>query len=179
MTLKVIYWRCFHLSLKCSRFIYSKIKFCRLTYFADSRSKISFSVSLSHHFRGTSLVFDRVFSNRGGGYSPVTGHFTAKESGVHVFHFHALSRSDAVVLVDLYHNYRYIDSLFGGSDEEFATRSNAAALNLVAGDTVFLKSKRSTNSYYGAPDQVYCTFSGYRLDLLEELTIVDPGVIIG
>lgn len=79
----------------------------------------------------------------------------------------------------LYHNYHYIDSLFGGSDEEFATGSNAAALNLVAGDTVFLKSKRSTNSYYGAPDQVYCTFSGYRLDLLEELTIVDPGVIIG
>lgn len=78
----------------------------------------------------------------------------------------------------LYHNYHYIDSLFGGSDEEFATESNAAALNLVAENTVFLKSKRSTKSYYGAPDQVYCTFSGYILDLLEELTIVDPGVII-
>lgn len=125
------------------------------------------------------MVFDRVFSNRGGGYSRVTGHFTAKESGVYVFHFHAPSRSDAVVLVDLYHNYNYINSLFGGSDEEFATGSNAAALNLVAENTVFLKSKRSTKSYYGAPDQVYCTFSGYRLDLLEELTIVDPGVIIG
>lgn len=166
----------FYLSLKFIKFIYSNLKEIN---FADSRSEISFSVGLSHHFRGTSLIFDRVFSNRGGGYSPTTGHFTAKESGVYVFHFHALSRSDAVVLVDLYHNYHYIDSLFGGSDEEFATGSNAATLNLVAGDTVFLKSKRSTNSYYGTPDQVYCTFSGYRLDLLEELPIVDPGVIIG
>lgn len=121
-----------------------------------------------------SLVFDRVFSNRGGGYSPVTSHFTAKESGVYVFHFHALSRSDAHIWVDLYHDYHYIVSLYGGSDGEYATGSNAAALNLVAGDTVFLKSRETTNSYYGKTDQVYCTFSGYKLDLPEEFIIGNP-----
>uniref|UniRef100_K1R8I1 Complement C1q-like protein 3 n=1 Tax=Magallana gigas TaxID=29159 RepID=K1R8I1_MAGGI len=145
----------------------------------DSRSETSFSVGLSHHFTGTNLIFDRVFSNRGGVYSPVSGHFTAKESGVYVFHFHALSRSDAHIWVDLYHDYHYIDSLYGGSDDEYATGSNAAALNLVAGDIVFLKSRQPSNSYYGAPDQVYCTFSGYKLDTTEELISGNPGVVFG
>ena len=147
--------------------------------FADSRSENSFSVGLSHHFSGTNLIFDRVFSNRGGGYSPVTGHFTAKESGVYVFHFHALSRSDTEVWTELYHNYHYIDSLYGRSNGEFAAGSNAAVLDLVAGDTVFLKSRQSSNSYFGTTDQVYCTFSGYKLELEEEPSIGNPGEIIG
>ena len=145
----------------------------------DSRSENSFSVGLSHHFSGTDLIFDRVFSNRGGGYSSVTGHFTAKESGVYVFHFHALSRSDAKVWAELYHNYHYIDSLYGRSNGEFAAGSNAAVLDLVAGDTVFLKSRQTSNSYFGAPDEVYCTFSGYKLDFEGEPIIGNPGEIIG
>lgn len=153
--------------------------FCKWHFFVDSRSETSFSVGLSHHFTGTNLIFDRVFSNRAGRYSPVTGHFTAKESGVYVFHFHALSRSDAHIWVDLYHDYHYIDSLYGGSDDEYATGSNTAALNLVAGDIVFLKSRQPSNSYYGAPDQVYCTFSGYKLDTTEELISGNPGVVFG
>lgn len=141
---------------------------------------MSFSVGLSHHFSGMTLIFDRVFSNRGGGYNPSTGHFTAKESGVYVFHFHALSRSDAKVWAELYHNYHYIDSLYGRSNGEFAAGSNAAVIDLVAGDTVFLKSRQSTNSYFGTPDEVYCTFSGYNLDTFkEELVIGNPGEIIG
>ncbi|XP_061178652.1 uncharacterized protein LOC133187307 [Saccostrea echinata] len=145
----------------------------------DSQSETSFSAGLSHHFSGTTLIFDRIFSNRGGGYSPATGYFTARESGIYVFHFHALSRSDAKVWAELYHNYHYIDSLYGRSNGEFAAGSNAAVLDLVSGDTVFLKSRQSTNSYFGAPDEVYCTFSGYKINLEEQITIGNPGQIIG
>lgn len=63
------------------------------------------------------------------------------------------------------------DSVYGGSDGEYATGSNAAALNLAAGDTVFLKSRTSTHAYYAEPDQIYCTFSGYKLKLAEDLII--------
>uniref|UniRef100_K1PPT7 Complement C1q-like protein 2 n=1 Tax=Magallana gigas TaxID=29159 RepID=K1PPT7_MAGGI len=145
----------------------------------DSPSEISFSVGLSHHFSSTYLIFDRVFSNQGGGYNPKNGHFTAKESGVYMFHFHALSHSGDQITVDLYHGQYYIDSLYGGSDGEYATGSNAAALNLAAGDTVFLKSRTSTHSYYAEPDQIYCTFSGYKLKLAEDLNIGNQGYLIG
>lgn len=140
-------------------------------FFADSPSEISFSVGLSHHFSSTYLIFDRVFSNQGVGYNPKNGHFTAKESGVYMFHFHALSHSGDQITVDLYHGQYYIDSVYGGSDGEYATGSNAAALNLAAGDTVFLKSRTSTHAYYAEPDQIYCTFSGYKLKLAEDLII--------
>lgn len=151
----------------------------RYHIFTDSQSEISFSVGLSHHFTGSNLIFDRIFSNRGGGYNPATGHFTAKDSGIYVFHFHALSRSDTKVWAELYHNYHYIDSLYGRSNGEFAAGSNAAVLDLISGDTVFLKSRQSTNSYFGTPDEVYCTFSGYKLHLEEEILIGNPGEVIG
>lgn len=77
---------------------------------------------------------------KAGGYNPKNGHFTAKESRVYMSHFHALSHSGDQITVDLYHGQYYIDSLYGGSDGEYATGSNAATLNLAAGDTVFLKS---------------------------------------
>lgn len=90
--------------------------------------------------------------------------------------FHALSHSGDQITVDLYHGQYYIDSLYGGSDGEYATGSNAATLNLAAGDTVFLKSRTSTHSYYAEPDQVYYTFSGYKLKLAEDLNIGNQGV---
>lgn len=102
-----------------------------------------------------------MFSNQGGGYNPKNGHFTAKESRVYMSHFHALSHSGDQITVDLYLGQYYIDSLYGGSDGEYATGSNAATLNLAAGDTVFLKSRTSTHSYYAEPDQGYYSFSGY------------------
>lgn len=52
-------------------------------------------------------------------------------------------------------------------------------LDLISGDTVFIKSRQSTNSYYGASDQMYCTFSGYKLNLEEETIIGNPGGVIG
>jgi hypothetical protein len=150
-----------------------------LYQFTDSYSEISFSVGLTHHFTGPNLIFDRIFSNRGGLYNPTTGYFTAKESGIYVFHFHALSRSDSEIWADLYRNYHYIDSLYGKSNGEFAAGSNAAVLELVSGDAVFLKSRRSTSSYYGAADQVYCTFSGYKLNFDEETVIGNVGTVVG
>ena len=102
--------------------------------------------------------------------------FTAPRSGAYIFYFFAHSRGSKSIYSDLFHNARYIDSIYGHTDGEYAIGGNAAALELLRGDTVYIMIRGSGSAYYGAPDEIYCTFSGYFVgDVLKSI----PGPIIG
>ncbi|XP_076117621.1 uncharacterized protein LOC143085259 isoform X1 [Mytilus galloprovincialis] len=131
--------------------------------------EIAFSVGLSAHHtqaQGHTVIFDRVFINHGLGYDTKTGKFTAKYSGIYVFHFHALSHSDKPIWIDLYHNFMYVNSIYGHVPSGYVTGSNSASLELLQGDEVFLDIKSHDTALYGVPTEIYCTFSGYLLALL-------------
>ncbi|CAC5380908.1 Protein FAM160A1,FTS and Hook-interacting protein,UPF0518 protein CPIJ015043,FTS and Hook-interacting protein homolog [Mytilus coruscus] len=133
--------------------------------------EIAFSVGLSAHHtqaQGHTVIFDRVFINHGLGYDTKTGKFTAKYSGIYVFHFHALSHSDKAIWIDLYHNFIYVNSIYGHVPSGYVTGSNSASLELLQGDEVFLDIKSHDTALYGVPTEIYCTFSGYLLALLPQ-----------
>lgn len=132
---------------------------------------MAFSVGLSTHFtpkQGQTVIYDRVFSNKGSGYDTKSGKFTAKHSGIYVFHFHALSHSDNAIWISLYHNLKYVNSIYGHVSSGNVTVSNSASLQLLPGDEVFLDINSHDTALYGESDQIYCTFSGYMLDLLHQ-----------
>lgn len=133
--------------------------------------EVAFSVGLSAHHtqtQGHIVLFDKVFINKGLAYNTQTGKFTAKYSGVYVFHFHALSHSDKAIWIDLYHNFIYVDSIYGHVPSGYVTGSNSASLELLQGDEVYLDIKSHDTALYGTQDQIYCTFSGYLLALLSQ-----------
>ena len=117
-------------------------------------------------------MFDRVITNIGNSYDVDTGVFTAPQTGIYVFHFHALAEISSVIWLELFHNYRYVESLYGYSGGEWGSGSNAAVLKLTSGDVVYVQTRPDHNIYlYGKPHQVYCTFSGY---LLTQISTVFP-----
>ena len=121
-------------------------------------------------------MFDKVFLNTGIGYNQSNGVFTAPRSGVYAFYFYALSHGGKSIYSDLYHNAHYVDSLYGYSDGEYAAGGNAATLELLSGDTVYVSVRDTGALYYGTPSEIYCTFSGYFVgDVLK----INPGPIIG
>ena len=55
---------------------------------------------------------------------------------MYVFRFHALSKKDHEIWVDLQNNCRYIESLFWKPDHGHVPGSKAAVLKLISGDSV-------------------------------------------
>jgi hypothetical protein len=127
---------------------------------------VAFSVGLTHNeasTNGPKVIFDRVFSNLGQSFDVNTGTFTAPTSGVYAFHYHVLAQNAQEAWVELYHNYIYVNSMYGHTSGSYGPGSNSAVLDLVAGDTVYLDIKHHDSFLYGGGDEVYSTFSGYLL----------------
>lgn len=132
----------------------------------STQQEVAFSVGLTHNeasTNGPKVVFDRVFVNLGQDFNVNTGVFTASVGGLYAFHYHALAQSGQEVWVELYHNYIYVNSLYGHTSGSYGPGSNSAVLELVAGDTVYLDIKHHDSFLYGGGDEVYSTFSGYLL----------------
>ncbi|XP_061178742.1 uncharacterized protein LOC133187402 [Saccostrea echinata] len=132
----------------------------------NRQQEIAFSVGLTHNeasTNGPKVVFDRVFVNFGQGFNVNTGVFTAPISGIYAFHYHVLAQQGKEAWVELYHNYKYINSLYGHTSGSYGPGGNSATLELVAGDTVFLDIQHHDSFLYGGGDEVYSTFSGYLL----------------
>jgi len=130
--------------------------------------EVAFSVGSTINLNGNSssdhkIKYDRIFTNLGNAYNPNTGVFTCRYSGIYVFHYHALSQLDKPVYIDLYHNYLYVDSLYGHNPGGYAAGSNTAVIELLSGDTVYLDESSYNSWEYGGIYEVYSTFSGYFL----------------
>ncbi|KAK3093600.1 hypothetical protein FSP39_017952 [Pinctada imbricata] len=128
---------------------------------SSTDEEVAFSVGLTHTMSGTKLIFDRIFINIGNGYHETTGVFNAPKSGIYVFYYYALSTQNKVIYVDLYHNYHYVNSLYGHISNGYANGGNAATLELMSGDTVYIKVRDTNSEFYGSSDEIYCTFSGH------------------
>ena len=87
----------------------------------------------------------------------------APVDGLYVFHYHVLAQLGKQVWVELYHNYRYVNTAYGHTTGSYGVGSNAAALELTSGDVVFLDIKHHDSYIYGAFDDVYATFTGYLI----------------
>ncbi|XP_041374212.1 complement C1q-like protein 4 [Gigantopelta aegis] len=147
------------------------------TYGQGVRQEVAFSVGLTHHLNLTgsqTVVYDEIITNIGAAYDLDSGFFKCPMSGIYVFQFHALSRSDRTVYLQLHHNYNYVVSIWSHTNGEFAAGGNSAILHLTKGDTVSIKSVSGySNSLFGKPDEVYCTFSGYMISVVfEEMPII-------
>lgn len=149
--------------------IYSTLSGAQLVREGDMsygpKPTVAFSVGLSHHVTVTShakVIFDRVFFDFNSVYDTRTGEFHAPIGGLYEFNFHALGKRDGKIWLELFHNYRYVDSLYSHTPGHYATGGNAAVLELDAGDVVYVNANGDVN-LYGAHDQIYCTFTGYLL----------------
>ncbi|XP_071175624.1 complement C1q tumor necrosis factor-related protein 4-like [Mytilus edulis] len=110
----------------------------------------------------TKVVWDKLYSNHGGNFNMSTGIFTASVPGVYIFSYHALSQEGQPMWLELYHNYVYVNSLYG-SGHLFSYGSNSAALKLALGDIVYIDMKNHNTGLFGAADEIYGSFSGYLL----------------
>ena len=104
-----------------------------------------------------------MFTNHGGVYNASTGVFTAKVAGLYVFHYHGLAQQDEEVWLELFHNFIYINSLYGHAAHGWAGGSNTATVQMAVGDTVYVDMKDHSTKMYGDANEVYCTFTGYLL----------------
>ncbi|XP_061182707.1 uncharacterized protein LOC133191049 [Saccostrea echinata] len=125
---------------------------------------VGFTVGMtSRHttWAGSTLVFPHVVFNNGNGYNPSTGIFTSPTDGTYVF----------FVNVNVYGaNYIYLDIVLNGSSKvrtmshntaQYMTGTNMAVLQLVKGDSVWVK-LHDGKSYYSHSVPI-TTFSGFLL----------------
>ncbi|XP_061182705.1 uncharacterized protein LOC133191048 [Saccostrea echinata] len=110
---------------------------------------------------GSTLVFPHVVYNNGNGYNPSTGVFTSPTAGTYVFYVNVNGYSN---------NYIYLDIVLNGSSKvrtmshntaSFMTGTNMAVLQLVKGDSVWIK-RANGKSYYSESVPI-TTFSAFLL----------------
>ncbi|KAK3085685.1 hypothetical protein FSP39_007145 [Pinctada imbricata] len=87
---------------------------------------------------GTTIVYDRVITNKGNGYNRITGKFTAPRGGAFVFTWTAVTTDYHSINLHLYVNGKRIgvaqaDSLTGSQN---SSGSNTAVVELKEGDIV-------------------------------------------
>lgn len=80
---------------------------------------------------------------------------------IYALHYHALAKQGQEAWVI------YVNSLYGNTSGRYGPGSNSAVLELVAGDTVYLDINHHYSFLYGGGDEVYSTFSGYLLSLID------------
>ncbi|XP_052063146.1 collagen alpha-1(VIII) chain-like [Mytilus californianus] len=110
----------------------------------------------------TKVVWDKLYSNHGGNFNMSTGIFTASVPGVYIFSYHALSQEGEQMWLELYHNYVYVNSLYG-KGHLFSYGSNAAVLKLAYRDIVYIDMKDYSTRLFGAANEIYGSFTGYLL----------------
>lgn len=109
----------------------------------------------------TTLKYQRILSNIGSGYNPATGTFTAMVRGMYYFSYTMYNNNSGQPnsAVSLMRNSQRMVSTWDTEGNDSAT--NAAVVQLEAGDSVFIKLYANhvlyDDSYY------YNTFSGYLL----------------
>ncbi|XP_053385702.1 uncharacterized protein LOC128550518 [Mercenaria mercenaria] len=135
---------------------------------AGQANEVAFSVGLTYIQalpNAANVVYDRIYTNIGAAYNSTSGTFTCPTAGYYVFEFHTLSEQDKSSWLELYHNNKYIQSIYGHTSNDYASGGNAVVLLLAVGDKVYIKSVDGSYGYdtvlYGAADEIYSTFSGY------------------
>ncbi|KAL3854209.1 hypothetical protein ACJMK2_013487 [Sinanodonta woodiana] len=130
-----------------------------------SSMPIAFSVGLSNSTvvsANSKVMYDLIFVNVKQAYDQRTGDFTAPTDGLYEFNVHALGQEGEPTWLELFHNYKYIVSLYSLVPKKYGQTGNSAVIRLHAGDVVYVKTRFDKSSaLYGGHKNIYCTFSGY------------------
>ncbi|XP_056132493.1 complement C1q-like protein 2 [Lampris incognitus] len=135
---------------------------------AIGQIKMAFSVALGSSMgpfeQDMPLKYQRILCNIGSGYNPATGIFTAMVQGMYYFSYTVYNNNSAQPnsAVSLMLNSQKLVSTWNTEgDDSHESATNAAVVELMAGDSVFVQlyAKRALydDGYY------YNTFSGFLL----------------
>merc|ERR1719239_341731 len=122
-------------------------------------TKVMFSAYLEYSATvsvGNVLVFDKLRTSIGGGYSTTTGVFTAPLSGYFVFHIHIVGQKDMPADFYLQHNNNTMSGAWADDGFGVQTGSTSVALLLQKGDTVKV-------TPFDTQDYPYGSYSGYTI----------------
>lgn len=114
------------------------------------------------------IVFDRVITNVGGGYSASTGHFTAPVAGIYAFFVALTNRPQHSASVDLYHNGKWVGHVLAhGSatnSDLFVTSTLPSVVQLQAGDEVWVQNESSFSDVEEIDGYNYSYFTGHLVN---------------
>lgn len=137
---------------------------------AGNKHIVAFSAGLTrtmHFSKGEAILFDKTYTNVGGGYDMTTGTFTAPKNGIYAFHIHAYdSNTDQAMWLELKKNQDLLVSISGYNSHSSA--GNSVIVFLSQGEHISVRARPNQEfSLFGKADQVYATFTGY---LIGEMT---------
>ena len=129
----------------------------------SANPRMAFSVALGDSVgpfdHDTTIKYQRILSNMGSGYNPATGTFTATARGVYYFSYTMYNNNSGQPssVVSLMMNSQKMVSTWDTEGDD----SNAAVMQLEAGDSVFIKLYANRMLYDDG--YYYNTFSGFML----------------
>ncbi|XP_062601928.1 uncharacterized protein LOC134263568 [Saccostrea cucullata] len=130
-------------------------------------TKVAFTAGITSSdssWSGSTLVFPKIIFNRGGGYNPTTGMFTAPVDGHYVFFVSVQSYNTKDIRVDIVLNGESKVRTMADDDYDkdyYETGVNLVVLMLNQGDKVWVK--RYTGVGYYSNSVPITTFSGFLL----------------
>jgi len=113
-------------------------------------TKVIFSAYLSSSVTVSSadvLVFDKLRTSIGGGYSNTSGIFTSPCSGYYVFELHIFGQKDKHAEFVLHHNNNVVSRVWADDGFDYNSASNSVVLLLQKGDTVKVTSTGASDPY--------------------------------
>uniref|UniRef100_A0A673KPZ3 Cerebellin 11 n=1 Tax=Sinocyclocheilus rhinocerous TaxID=307959 RepID=A0A673KPZ3_9TELE len=141
--------------------------------------KVAFTASMSNTedtHRGpfsteTKLIFDKVLTNIGNAYDPVTGVFTAPVKGVYYFRYSGSAFSSHDMGLSIFKGTaRFVSSYEYNSGERNDQMSNGAVMELDVGEEVHMRLWIRTWIFVD-PRYNYSTFTGYLLYPLDSTSV--------
>ncbi|XP_030207588.1 complement C1q-like protein 4 isoform X2 [Gadus morhua] len=130
--------------------------------------RVAFTATMSHSLGPamgqTTVKYGVILSNMGNGYNPATGFFTAPVAGMYYFRytmFNNLGPTPNSMMSLMRNGMAMVTSLDGEGDDNNDSASNAAVLQLEAGDNVYIELYGSRELFDNA--MRFNTFSGFLL----------------
>ena len=121
------------------------------------------SASVNHgDWQNTKVVYDKVITNIGSGYSPQTGIFTCPSDGEYVFTWSMMSGSSSSYNCNAYiyrNGARSLETYSYESSSGYEVASNTVVFHLSMGDKVWIQTS-DCDYFQGYP---YTAFSGWKL----------------
>merc|ERR1719239_537289 len=102
-------------------------------------TKVLFSVGVTTSAvfsRGKAVIYDKVFSNIGGGYDVSTGLFTCPVTGHYHLEINGISQHGLKFWFVMQHNYHNVVSIYGSPGYAYQGSSNSVVIKLSKGDVV-------------------------------------------
>lgn len=126
---------------------------------AKKQETVAFSAyrtSYQDLYKGTKILFNQVWTNKGNGYNPSTGIFTAPKAGL----YHITAEHEDDLFLKLYHNELAMSGSYNDGDG-YRTGAFDLILSLQKGDEVYIAAQRSDIIY--SDGNAYVTFSGHSV----------------